>query len=191
MTLFAQLSLPKDSGTATLLLGAVVFLLVYVVIRPMMRQKKKDPLAGGAGMRSLSQQRSIERQMETLLVELSDMARQMTAQLDTRSAKLEVLLHEADKTIARLKTAEQRAAVITPRYQSSESYPPLMIASDVPAESATPPEPAAPKVEPVEPQYTQIYDLADAGQAVSDIARALARPSGEIELILALRRKRA
>jgi len=38
----------------------------------------------------------VERQMQSLLVELSEMSRQISAQLDTRSAKLELLIKEAD-----------------------------------------------------------------------------------------------
>ena len=40
--------------------------------------------------------------MSNLVVEMSEMARQITAQLDTRAAKLELLIKEADEKIARL-----------------------------------------------------------------------------------------
>jgi hypothetical protein len=91
-------------GSQTWLLFALaMFTIVYAVfLRPMMRPKK-DPLARPIGQRpgSLARQRDVERQMETLLVELSEMARQITGQLDTRAAKLAELIRQADEAIAK------------------------------------------------------------------------------------------
>lgn len=55
--------------------------------------------------------------------------------------------------------------------------------------SAPPPraEPAAPEL-PGDPRHAQVYALADQGRSSNEIAQQLHRPSGEIELILALRR---
>ena len=39
----------------------------------------------------------------------------------------------------------------------------------------------------MDPRHAQVYDLADEGLSAPEIARQLGRPSGEIELILALR----
>jgi hypothetical protein len=38
-----------------------------------------------------------------------------------------------------------------------------------------------------DPRYEQVYTLADQGSTAQEIARKLDRPSGEVELILALR----
>ena len=78
--------------------------IVFVVFRPSLR--KKDPLNPSTPKLGLAQQRSVEREMSNLLVELSDMARQISGQLDTRAAKLEALMQEADKKIAELKQLE-------------------------------------------------------------------------------------
>jgi hypothetical protein len=131
-------------------------ILYAVFVRPM-RKQRKDPLAKLPGF-GLSHQRTVERQMETLLVELSDMARQITAQLDTRSAKLEALLKEADQAIAKL------------------SNPPA-------------PKPQAPLHEE-DQRHAAVYALADSGLNAAQIAQRLARPNGEIELILALRSRK-
>jgi hypothetical protein len=145
-----------------IVLGA--FALVYLsVLRPMMR--KKDPLDRPPAFASLSQQRSVERQMQNLLVELSEMARQISAQLDTRVAKLEALIKEADEKIA------------TMHSQSSESLP----MRDVP--------PPAALEEMPDPRHAEIYALADEGRDANEIASRLSRPRGEVELILALRSK--
>src|SRR5277367_4632836 len=99
------------SETTWILVGIAGATILYAVFRPSM--KKKDPLARSASVTSMSQQRNVERQMQNLLVELSEMARQLTAQLDTRSQKLESLLQEADEKIEQLRNAS--APVIPPR----------------------------------------------------------------------------
>jgi hypothetical protein len=139
----------------------------YVVFRPMMRKKRPDPLERMPQV-GLSQQRAVEREMSNLLVELSQMARQITAQLDTRAAKLELLIDEADKRIGELKRLGQR-----------------LDSPDV-AEDEKVVEPA-PVREPVDPRHQAVYALADAGRSAQAIADELGRPRGEVELILALR----
>ena len=219
-------ALPQDAGTRWLLVGVAVFVMMYVVIRPMMKRKndpmKYTPLARGA----VSQQRSVERQMESLLVELSNMSRQMTAQLDTRAAKLEVLLKDADERIARLETLARNESAATHAFPTRPGHPrdaggtrdasysrnsggegadayapfpanhsggrgPTRGQEDPATDDAAAFRPAPLSPPAIDPQHRAIYDLADAGQSVPAIARTLARPSGEVELILALRPKTA
>ena len=143
-------------------LGA--FGLVYLMfLRPMMR--RKDPLDRPSGFAGLSQQRSVERQMENLLVELSEMARQIGAQLDTRAAKLEALIKEADEKIAFIQSTNNHSI------SNSRSAPSLQ-----------------PKEMP-DPRHAEVYALADEGRDANFIASQLGRPRGEVELILALRSK--
>ena len=160
-----------------LIYGLGVTALIYLVVRPMLR-KKKDPLERPMNL-GLSQQRQVERDMNNVLVELSQMARQITAQLDTRSAKLEALIEEADRKIEELKRLQQRA---TPAANPAVAKRPAV------EQRATlaPPAPAAPKAVEAD-RHTEVYSLADSGHSAQDIASRLNRPRGEIELILALR----
>ena len=148
----------------------VMGLIYFMIVRHMMR-RKRDPLEK-APFSSLAQQRATDRQMQNLLVELSEMARQVSAQLDTRAAKLEILIQQADERIARLSSSDDNG---------SSSPAPLA------ALSPPPPTPAAP--EPPDPRHADIYALADEGREVHEIASQLNRPRGEVELILALRTK--
>ena len=93
---------PLGPQTWMLVALAMLTIIYAVFLRPMMKQKK-DPLARLPGQRpgGLARQRDVERQMETLLVELSNMARQITGQLDTRAAKLAELIRQADEAIAK------------------------------------------------------------------------------------------
>lgn len=145
------------------ILAAAAATIVYAVMRPW--RKKKDPLARSATPVSLAGQRDVEKQMTELLVELEQMARQMTAQLDTRAAKLEMLIQEADKKIAEL-----HAGAATRDGSSSHHSQPSPDFSNLP-----------------NPRHAEIYGMADQGLHAGQIARQLGRPYGEIELILALR----
>jgi hypothetical protein len=170
-----QINLPRDNSTTILLIGLGMLTIMYVIVRPMMR-RRRDPLEGGTPFRiTPSQQRQVEQQMSSLLVEMSEMARQVTSQLDTRAARLEVLIQQADQRIEQLRAA-------TPARDAAISD------ADEPAQVRLRPADAE---APADPRHTQVYDLADQGLTSRQIAERLDRPDGEIELILALRPKGA
>ncbi len=170
------LDAPSDT-TKWVMIGLGAFVLLYlIVLRPMMRGKK-DPLASpprgalGAGG-GLGSQRAVEREMQNLLVEYEQMIRNMTAGLDTRAAKLEELIKEANGLIASLKgaVASAQAAGSTSNRTATQAAP------------VDSPPPTGP-----DPRHVEVYTLADQVMSANDIARKLGRPSGEVELILALR----
>jgi hypothetical protein len=153
---------------------AVATIFYATVIRPAMK-RKKDPLAYKPIAGSLTKERTVERQMQNLLVELSEMTRQITAQLDTRSQKLQLLIQDADERIAALQKLERQGTA--PRTE-----PVWANASPAPQRIAPPPE-------PVDEQHQRVYTLADRGLSAGEIAKELNQPRGEVELILALRPK--
>src|SRR4051812_31106402 len=101
MWLLADTNLISADKRGWIALAVAGICVTYLLFRP---RKKKDPLEAPA-FSSLAQQRTVERQMQNLLVELSEMARQISAQLDTRTAKLELLIKEADEKLEALRTA--------------------------------------------------------------------------------------
>ena len=173
-----QVPFPTDPTTKWIVLGFAAFALVYITfIRPQRKKNRKDPLAKSPASAGLAQQRSVERDMSNLLVEMSDMARQMTAQLDTRAAKLELLIKQADDRIAAIKAATHGITTVPAEAPSPE---PEIISH--PVVERAPPPPAA-----VDPRHAAVYELADQGLSPHEIAQQMGRPNGEIELILALR----
>jgi hypothetical protein len=175
MNLLADISLTSDQrGWVALAVGVVA--IAFLLFRPKFR--KKDPLDKPA-FSSLSQQRSVERQMQNLLVELSEMTRQMNAQVDTRAAKLEELIRQADQRIATLRDLDGKPGAQGFALSEAPENPPLAIPALV-----APPEPIA---DEFDPRHAEIYSLADQGRDAREIANRLNRPSGEVELILALR----
>ena len=154
-----------------------ILTILYATMRPFFR-KKKDPLSNAPAYASLARQRAVEQQMQNVLVEMSEMARQISAQLDTRTAKLEALIREADEKIAVLEDAG-----LSPPPQAPAPPPPHqpLPPPDLPISTSTD--------QPIlDPGHALVYALADKGRSCKEIAQELNRPSGEIELILALRR---
>lgn len=166
---------PGGETTAYLAMGLGLVALGYLYLRG--KARRRDPLDKPAERMSLAQQRSLERDMGNIVVELSEMARQITAQLDTRATKLEMLIKEADDKIARLEQMRGDAGGLP------------HAASSLPGDQALPepPAPAEPAGERIDPRHSDVYALADQGHSAHAIAQQLNRPSGEVELILALR----
>lgn len=162
--------------------GLIVAILATVYL--FMRSKakaRKDPLSRQQSQPSLAQQRAVERQMSNLLVELSEMARAVSAGLDTRAAKLQVLIDEADQRIAQLRgQSVAQEQHVEPQAPKAQPPPTMRIVSDGPRELAA-----------SDPHHDQVYQLADLGKSPHEIAVMMGKPRGEIELILALRPRRA
>jgi hypothetical protein len=152
-----------------------IITILYATMRPFLR--KKDPLSKPPGYASLARQRSVEQQMQNVLVEMSEMARQIAAQIDTRAAKLEALIREADEKIAAMNNAAASSSPAPfppkPRLTPPAAELPISSSADQPI---------------LDPGHALVYALADKGRSCKEIAQELNRPSGEIELILALRR---
>src|SRR5438128_2200059 len=107
MLFLAASSFPfsKDESTQWVVLAAGVIATIYVVMRSKSRGRRVDPPARQPAAMGLAQQRQIERDMSNLMVEMLETARQMTAQLDTRAAKLELLIRQADQRLEAVKAA--------------------------------------------------------------------------------------
>jgi hypothetical protein len=179
----------QDDSTQWVVLCVGVLATLYLVMRGRIKQKRKDPFERPAAF-GVAQQRQVERDIGNLMVEMLETARQMTAQLDTRAARLEMLMKEADGRLTALKSA---AAGATPTAASAAERP-IMAAPGITLHSSTSavvlqfdPMVAMRPETPPDPRHSEIYAMADQGRTPQDIARQLNRPNGEVELILALR----
>lgn len=109
--------------------------------------------------------------LERMMTDAEELTRRLAAVLDNKAAKIEVLIEQADDRLRALEEAHAQPAPIAP----------------VPSPSPAPPnEPPAPLS--IDPLHRKVYDLADQGLTPVDIARQIDKPTGQIELILALRR---
>jgi hypothetical protein len=162
------------------IIAGVLIVCTLLLISTRRRMRERTPnlrdyvRQQAAGLRD---QQVIKGDMEELLAQLQDLARQINSQIDTRFAKLEACIGDADQRIERLERLLRRASKIE--------------GLDVTVTDETEPGPARGQPEPIkiDPVHQQIYALADAGKPAVQIARELGRTTGEIELILNLRRR--
>lgn len=112
---------------------------------------------------STDSKEKLRRDLEMLLGELQDLSRRIGAEIDTRFAKLEAALRDADRRIAVLTRLSRPGDQPAPAEHAGESQD-----QDV--------------------RYAVVYELADAGFSAVQIAKDLGKTPGEVELILNLRR---
>lgn len=174
------------------LLAFGVAILIWVLLRLQWRRQRRAPEESPVyEMRETIADRQAEGQRAA---EVAEIVRDLAARLETRAARLEALLDQADERIERL---EARLAAGNAAEQ---------MAAPKPAEPSAPPAPANGSVDPwdeaagdpspqrsatppaSDPLHEEVYELADDGRSPLDIARRLDQQVGTIELILALRR---
>jgi len=129
--------------------------------------RRRTKGTGGSGGRGESldeevdQRQRLRRAIEKLEINLMEFSRDVEGRLDTRIRTLNKLIEDADERIARLEELEKNR----------------------------PPGLSGPGTERRIPQlHREIYDLADSGLDKVEIARRTSIPTGEVELILGLRR---
>lgn len=124
-------------------------------------------------------------QIDELMAALADLSRQINGQIDTRLARLEILLQEADEAIAELagpsgsESSTTQTAERTGQGAASESIKSLSEQFHQQGVSGAD-----------SPESREILAMVGEGLSAVQIAQRLNRPVGEIELILALNEKR-
>ncbi len=132
----------------------------------LLRRPRKPPTtppstaAARALNATLGTQDRLRRDLESLMVELQELSRKIGAEIDTRFAKLEAAMRDADRRIASLNRLTRKSG-------------------------QTPPPPEDP--EEADLRHQIVYELADAGMKAIEIAKELGKTPGEVELILNLR----
>ena len=132
------------------------------------------------------EQRSIEREIEILKREVAEMTRRAAAQLDTRAERLERLIRAADERLAKLAAAAGAGEGVGAGTGDAPPQSPADEVSFAPA-AGDRSSASAGGADVIDPSYVEIYTLCEQGLSIPDIAQRLRRPSGEVELILALR----
>ncbi|TVQ60615.1 MAG: hypothetical protein EA378_11040 [Phycisphaerales bacterium] len=142
-----------------------------------------------------------ERQsIDTLMADATELTQRLAAQLENKAVRLETLIAEADERLRRLEAGGEGSG----RERAQEGDPPAPVtgrrfadqprsgppASDRPTRHAPPMEPGADADEGGVPAgHTRVFELADRGLTPIEIAREVNQPTGQVELILALRRR--
>ncbi len=158
-------------GPAVVIVGLTV--IVFLSLR--MKKRNKDLAQLDRRPRSGASQQVMRESLERMAVDLEEVAREISAMLDTRMRALDRLIRDADERIARLGGAD-----------GGGQGPPPADDEAAPAAPAGPP-PESKARETLE-HHAHIYSLADQGLSVLEIAEQTAYQRGEIELVLSLRK---
>ena len=170
-------------------LGVIIFLSYFLLLKTRRRVRRSQQFSHLDANERIEHFRKadsghLQVQIEELMAELADLSREINGQIDTRLAKLNTLLDEADRTIARFeqtmghpKGSPDTRKTSPDRIQQQNRN--NLTAADHVARSQKVPD----------AQTQAILDMAHQGKTVVSIAQKLARPVGEIELILALNKK--
>lgn len=175
--------------------GLVVFTTTLVIMAR--RRAARQRLGPKPGTRRKHRQddapRGGEADIRDLLIELEKSAREITAQIDTRFRKLELLASATDARIAELRRLNGGADAADPLSDgiAAEASGIDVTISDEGEASATRREVTSAATGYRETDFDRICDLADSRLTAGEIASRLRRPIGEVELILALRQQRA
>ncbi|MEM8783254.1 MAG: hypothetical protein AAGE65_10435 [Planctomycetota bacterium] len=163
---------------ALLVLG-VLFVTASMMVG--LRNRKKRTVQNVTAREQLErvkQREGLKRDLESLAVEIEEMARRVGAQLDNKAARLEALIDQADATVQRLERA--RLAMLNP----VQTAP----ASNAGAEG----DDANPHVPPGQDRLTvDVVRLHAQGMSADQIAQAVGEDAGKVELILALQNAKA
>lgn len=179
------------ASTQQLLLLAAVVLAGFLFMRML---RRSTPSEGSARQyrreidSATSHGANIKGDMEHLLIELDKLSREISAQVDTKFARLEGVITEADRRIAALRILLDAAKAAGASLGIEETTGQDAFTTDADAASADLPSVSAPaNADATTAKHEEIFALADQGMLPLEIARRLDRRVGEIELILNLR----
>ena len=151
---------------------------------------KKDCRPGAKEMKT-------QHQVEHWEVRMHDLARELSAQLDSKMSALEHLIQDAERQITRLDARLNRKPDAGAEIASAADRPAALPAPHITTQAAAlassktlvnqPARQSSPP--PKERRFDEVYALADAGHTSAAIASRVGSPVGEIELILSLRRR--
>lgn len=187
---------PDPTFGNMLMLVAVLLLLTLLVYNIRKRGRgQEDRPDPRQQMEQRKQAGGMQNDLREMMVELENVTRQFSSQLDAKSRKLEKLIEQADERIAtlqRMAPGGERSVGDDGQLQGPtrvESMAPGPASDPGPASSAAPAEVETPAAAEPTPVSKKVYQLADAGCDAAQIARELGEHIGKVELILALRQE--
>ncbi len=162
------------------LLVAGVLGLVFIFVRKLRKNKQKHfemDLPPRERIDRLHSGASSTNDMHAVTARAQESVQTLITQLENKAVRLESLLDRAESRIAELEARFDAASDGLARREEHNAAPRPAIAMTR--------EPDSP---PADPLHARVHALADQGLNPVEIARQVDRPTGQIELILALRR---
>lgn len=216
MFLIAENAYTSSGGMMTLLLVLSAVTIMIMLLRRHQFRTTSSRSVAREQLNRLRDQKQLRASLDDLLIQLEEVAREVGGQIDTKFAKLEAVVRDADERIAELRRlAEQVEAgrqrelnatppdlasmMSRPEETARDAAPSGVESSEDPprkrARVEAPPPPATARRSPTSnlpppPLFQKIYERADSGMPTIKIAESLHMTLGEVELILNLRRDR-
>jgi hypothetical protein len=159
---------PSQIALIVVIVGVSLILMISTRRRIAARNGNSPRAYVREQMAQLKEERRVSQEVAAVLQELENLARQVNAQMDNRTAKLEALLRAADERIDRLSRLTTTS-------------------QDHPADDDAAPSPS-PAISPRQATIRRLVgELSDAGYNTLEVANRVGLPAGEVELILAVR----
>lgn len=176
-----------DHWTANWLLPAGLVLITMALLMGVLRRRRQMANRGTAReqVERLKQESGMRGDLETLMVEIEQLAKRLGAQLDAKTVQLEKLLREADARITELRRHQAGGAEPGPAGGVAGAAAGTAVSADLPAAPLAVAEPDPPSGD--DALARRVDELDKKGLASVEIARQLNEHVGKVELILALR----
>ncbi|MEM1329978.1 MAG: hypothetical protein AAGG07_05405 [Planctomycetota bacterium] len=190
----------EGSALRDLVPAALMLVAVVMIMTSLIKRRSKTKSVGGPAERAAHQPwhdtkqrlddiRSAARgreSLETVMADCEELAQRMASIMEAKAARLETLIADADERLAKLERSEQRGATPSLAAEPEVRLPRRTHSGDQRPEPPT--SPAAPEPDQHGDMRQRIYDLADQGLSPVQIAQRTSQPTGQVELVLALRR---
>ena len=180
-----------EPGSLALLGVAVIglTLLMRLTAKRVMQSRKQAPRVGPEIVRKMDRIQHAQQTLDQTMLQLDDLSRQVHGQLDTKLARLEKLIRDADRRIERLARmqGDTEGSASLDILLSKEMPHGLETAEPTPS---TRPQPDQSGEKIRDRKQTRILALADEGFGSGEIAEKTGIHMGEVELILGLRHAR-
>ena len=190
-----------SNGMMMLLLVLAATVIMIVLLRRHQFRSTSNRDVARDHIARIRDQHKLRNSMDELLVELEEVSRRVGAEVDTRFAKLETVIRDADERIARLEKLLGQRSTRPPT--TTPNPPPNPTPNPSPKRQrgipTTPPSRSPERqqrtIGPVttqtdDPRFARLYELIDGGATPVKAAEELGMPLGEVELILNLRKFR-
>jgi len=182
----------QNIGWALAAIGVTLVTLSLVMGIRKKRRKMSGRVTARETLDRYKAKSEVRDDLERVMVEVEEMARRVSAQLDAKTVAIEKLLRDAQTKVEQLNAAIERFERAAAASANGEGKADGADDSPAPGDSVAPapdtPTPTPPRAaSPQDELSRRVYALADEGHAAPAIARQLDEHIGKIELILALR----
>ncbi len=170
--------------------GAAAVIIITFLVLNMRRRRSRHTAPGRRSEQDASTHAEsiveLRPSLNELMVQLEELSRRINAQIDTKFARLEQSIADADRRIAALRVLIDAAKHVgTDAGESGPRHAPEAASGDQPDAKA--PVPGKTPPQPQDERYKAVYELADQGLSPVEISQRLGQRPGEVELILNIR----